>query len=373
MQLLNEAIGAELGEVVAERGQAVALGGGAQGGDHMRTDLTGAEGAGCRDLGEAHQGMHQGQLPGIVELETGNAFAGRGEGGFGAFLELPAIDKRLKDILLDVEVIVIDRRELLAQRRQVPDGLVHPVVGDVAGSRLGPQDQVVAHVLLDEAVALVAADDGVGQVHVFDLGLQLAAVLLGDFAPENDGDLVWLADRAVGVEQTLAELIKGAPPVKDQVVAEFDLREEPPVLTARLPTLPVAEERGEIGQPFPATAGQVFGTQGVGQGLQTLGCAAAQKGVRALLEVGAFLARAVGQPVMLIETDPGRERQIGAHANEHPTPVLVVDIEVVCTTQRSAICWCQRLTFRSPIAVMMRAGSRALRMTTTSSGSAPRK
>jgi hypothetical protein len=27
-------------------------------------------------------------------------------------------------------------------------------------------------------------------VHVFDLGLQLAAVLLGDFATEDDGDLV---------------------------------------------------------------------------------------------------------------------------------------------------------------------------------------
>jgi len=34
-------------------------------------------------------------------------------------------------------------------------------------------------------------------VHVFDLGLQLAAVLLGDFAAEDDGDFVRLADRAV--------------------------------------------------------------------------------------------------------------------------------------------------------------------------------
>jgi hypothetical protein len=38
---------------------------------------------------------------------------------------------------------------------------------------------------------------------------------------------------------------------------------------------------------------------------------------------------AVGQPVMLIETDPCRERQIRAHANEHTTPAPVVDIEVV--------------------------------------------
>jgi hypothetical protein len=60
-------------------------------------------------------------------------------------------------------------------------------------------------------------------VHVLDLGLQLAAVLLGDFAAEDDDDLVRLADRAVSVEQSLAQLFEGGPPVKDQIVAKFDL------------------------------------------------------------------------------------------------------------------------------------------------------
>jgi hypothetical protein len=46
--------------------------------------------------------MHYGQLPGIVEHEAGNTFAGWGMGRFGEILELPAIDKGLKDILLDV-------------------------------------------------------------------------------------------------------------------------------------------------------------------------------------------------------------------------------------------------------------------------------
>jgi hypothetical protein len=72
----------------------------------------------------------------------------------------------------------------------------------------------------------VAADHRVGQVHVFDLGLQLPAVLLGDFAAEDDGDLVRLADRAVGVKQSLAQLVERGAPMKDQIVAEFDLREE---------------------------------------------------------------------------------------------------------------------------------------------------
>jgi hypothetical protein len=45
-------------------------------------------------------------LSGIVELEAGDAFAGRGEGGFGKLSELPAINKRFEDILLDIQVIV---------------------------------------------------------------------------------------------------------------------------------------------------------------------------------------------------------------------------------------------------------------------------
>ena len=113
---------------------------------------------------------------------------------------------------------------------------------------------MVADVLLDEAVAVMTADNRVGQVHVFDLGLQLAAGLLGDLTTEDDGDLVRLADGAVGVEQTLAQLVERSPPMKDQVVAEFDLREEQPVLTARLPALSRAEERGKACKSFVAAA-----------------------------------------------------------------------------------------------------------------------
>jgi hypothetical protein len=42
--------------------------------------FTGAKGAGCGDLGEGDQSMHQGQLPGIFEFEARNAFAGQGAG-----------------------------------------------------------------------------------------------------------------------------------------------------------------------------------------------------------------------------------------------------------------------------------------------------
>ena len=67
---------------------------------------------------------------------------------------------------------------------------------------------MVAHVLLDKAVAVMAADHRVGQIHVLDLGLQLAAVLLGDLAAEDDRDLVRLADGPVGVEQAFAQFVE---------------------------------------------------------------------------------------------------------------------------------------------------------------------
>ena len=167
-------------------------------------DFTGA--AGRRDLGEADQGMHQSQLPWIVELEAGDALAGRGASRLSEMLELSAIDQCLKDVLLGVE----------------------------SGS-----------------------------------------------------------------------------PIKDQVVAEFDLREEQPVLTARLPALCFTEERGEARQPFATAARQILCGRGVGEFLEPLGGAAPQEGVPALREVDALLAHTVGEPVMLVETDPSGERQIG--------------------------------------------------------------
>ena len=57
--------------------------------------------------------------------------------------------------------------------------------------------------------------------------------------------------------------------------------------------------------------------------------AAFKEGIGTLLKIDAFGTHAVSQPMVLIEADPRRKRQIGTDANEHPTPVLVVDVKVV--------------------------------------------
>ena len=103
---------------------------------------------------------------------------------------------------------------------------VHAIVVDVVARRLGSKDEMIANVLFDEAVAVMAADHGIWQVHVLDLGLQLAPMMFADPATEDDGDLIGLADCSSGIEQPFPEVVQRRAAAKDEVVAELDLREE---------------------------------------------------------------------------------------------------------------------------------------------------
>jgi len=67
----------------------------------------------------------------------------------------------------------------------------------------------------------------------------------------------------------------------------------------------------------------------VGELLETLGRCAFEEGIGALLEPDAFLTHPIGQPVMLVEADPGGERKVGTHANKHASPAGIVDVNVV--------------------------------------------
>ena len=42
-----------------------------------------------------------------------------------------------------------------------------------------------------------------------------------------------------------------------------------------------------------------------------------------------LLPHAMGEPVMLVETDAGGKGEVGAQADEHPTPAAIVDIKVI--------------------------------------------
>jgi hypothetical protein len=148
---------------------------------------------------------------------------------------------------------------------------------------------MIAHVFLDEAVAVVAADDRIGQMQVLDFGLQLAAIELADLAAEDGGDLVRLADGAIGVEEPLAQLVEGCAATEDQIVAELGLREEQSMPAAGFFPLRCGEERREAGKPLLAATDKIVWGQLIGEFLQAFGVGATHEGVRRLPEVDALL------------------------------------------------------------------------------------
>jgi hypothetical protein len=54
--------------------------------------------------------MHEGELPRVIELEARNALSRRRDRWFRELSQLAAIDKGFEDILLDVEVVIVDRQ-----------------------------------------------------------------------------------------------------------------------------------------------------------------------------------------------------------------------------------------------------------------------
>ena len=86
-----------------------------------------------------------------------------------------------------------------------------------------------------------------------------------------------MTNRAIRIEQAFAEGVQGDSPVEDEVVSVLNLREEQPMLTARLPPLRRREERREGPQPLLRTAVDVAGGQAVGEFLQSSGIAAREE------------------------------------------------------------------------------------------------
>jgi hypothetical protein len=173
-----------------------------QGGQDIGIKLGGGEGVAGGDVSEAYQGVHEGQLSWVVELESRDAFTAGEHGGLGEVMELTSVNKAFQDILLNIKIVVANGREPVTELGEVFDGLFDPIGGHVISSRLGAQAKVIADVLFEGAVCVVSANDGVGQIEVFDDGLKPSLVELGDLAAEDGGDLAGLADGAVGIQES---------------------------------------------------------------------------------------------------------------------------------------------------------------------------
>ncbi len=142
-------------------------------------------------------------------------------------------------------IVVDDGRHLIPQLRDILDVFVNAVVAHVVGGWLGPQQAIVPNVLLGKAASVMTPDHRIGQVQIFDHGLQFALVFFGYFAAEDHGDFLGLPDGTIHIQEPLGELVHSGAAMEDEVVAVLHLREEQPVLAACRLTLPGGEEGSE--------------------------------------------------------------------------------------------------------------------------------
>src|SRR5882724_7636356 len=131
--------------------------------------------------------------------------------------------------------------------------------------------------------------------------------------------------------------------------------------------------RGAAGRRSRVESGLSPWGQRIGEFLEAVGTRACDECIRALPEGDTLLAHPSRQPMMLIETDACRERQVGRHPDQHPSPVPVVDVEIVLDDPSLGDVKVPAIGALVTDSGQDAAGSRALRMTTTWSGFAPLK
>ena len=82
---LDEALGTELGQIIAKGGKTVIVGRCVEGFERVWIKLLGFEFTSGRNVREAYKGVHKGQLTGMIEFETRNALAVGKDGSLGEF------------------------------------------------------------------------------------------------------------------------------------------------------------------------------------------------------------------------------------------------------------------------------------------------
>src|SRR5262245_19698351 len=103
---------------------------------------------------------HQGELSWVVKFDARSALARRSDRRYGELPQLATVGEGFENVLLDVEMMV----ECAPEKRETLHRLVHSVIVDIVACGLSAQDEVIANILFDEAVAIVAANHRVRQV-----------------------------------------------------------------------------------------------------------------------------------------------------------------------------------------------------------------
>ena len=143
---------------------------------------------------EPYQRTHDGQLPGMVQCESGNALAIGQESWLAEASQFAAIEKGFQDVLLHLLVAGGDALHFLAQGNEIVYRFVDVVVlVDIVGCGFDAQHVVVPHIMFGKAIAegsveecryylILSQDLGYGQNDSLMSTLEEASKLLNAYA-----------------------------------------------------------------------------------------------------------------------------------------------------------------------------------------------
>jgi len=210
---------------------------------------------------------------------------------------------------------------------EVLDAGEHVEVRGLVDDRLDPQRAAVFEVLLDAAVLVAEVDldlrpgaEDPSQVGVAGRSAQRSG--------EHERDLFGAADPDVVLNEGLEEAAGAAWVVEHQGATDFDLahRELPPVAGRAVLG---GERRWDAHDPAVEEPLDMFGGEGVAERLQPPGVSGARESVGQRGERDLEPAGLAFGPLVPVEPDLRRVREVGADLDEPRPPVRVQDVEVV--------------------------------------------
>src|SRR6266446_4364464 len=356
---LDQAVGAQFAQVVAQLVEGVAAGLQPEGFQNLPVQLAGRPAAQMAAKA-AHDDFQHPHDADLIEPDAGDARLAHGEraGQFGQQVEV-AVD--VQGLRLDPGKAIHDAREPFPHGLPVGQGLVElEVLLQFVADHLQAQEAAGLLVLFDKAMAPVAAHHVPRGVEALHDGRELAGhppqlELAEDVRQPVHGQ------RAQGEFATAPEEIPNRKrAVEDEVQAVFHLAHTPEPVQLAGGAFLFGELRTDNQRPViqaPLNGGSI---KRVGGGLQSPDIADLQEGVVLLAMADGLPAELPLDEVVPVEIGRRRKGQEGAEAQDHGAGHLVEDVEVVVSEASAMAAHHRVVRIGGRVAQMGDAISRAL-------------
>src|ERR1700730_13377942 len=217
---LQQPVGFEFAQVVAELVEAVGAVGEVEGGEDGVVDLLGGPAA---DLTTAVQeDLEEADDTGVVDLDSG--IVDRADGDWKAeALQQREVDVDVEPLRLETGEAAGEGLEALADGIEMFQSLLEMEIGEVVGDQLVAQEGGELFVLLQKRVFEVGAEDVMAVLDAIDDGGQLAAHLAVQAHAEDLDDLVGGQPPQAELAAAFEQLVDGEVALEDEVAAILDL------------------------------------------------------------------------------------------------------------------------------------------------------